>query len=448
MHRTAPSFSLAKTARRSAVTRTCGRSPLVVRAIAAPPVPGTFDQTPSQRRKQEEVEEAEGCPVFITKEGRIIKAMCADYGFRSGSGRLYQEHYGEVPKNVGELARDNFSKELLQMRRAFRYGTPVDPHVNDGLAQQTRHRINNAIVGFFAGLDVWLEERGVLSELKPLPTKSALLTSEFQEVQAKLAQLKLPTSAVLEYEAKRVAVMGELETPWVIKLPFLALCWVLDVVYDNKPIPKFWVLEVVARIPYFSYITVLHLYESIGFWRAGAELRRIHFAEEWNEMHHLQIMESLGGDMSWFDRFLAEHAAIAYYWLILGFYFASPKLAYNFMQRVELHAADTYSAFVLENKEVLSEIAPPIVALDYYLASDLYLFDAFQTGNVDKAKPRRPKCESLLDVFENIRQDEMEHVATMKACQEATISSAYAAARGKEGARDLPPGADSPSEKP
>ena len=29
--------------------------------------------------------------------------MCADYGFRSGSGRLYQEHYGETPKGVWDL---------------------------------------------------------------------------------------------------------------------------------------------------------------------------------------------------------------------------------------------------------------------------------------------------------------------------------------------------------
>lgn len=26
-----------------------------------------------------------------------------------------------------------------------------------------------------------------------------------------------------------------------------------------------------------------------GWWRAGAELRKIHFAEEWNELHHLQV---------------------------------------------------------------------------------------------------------------------------------------------------------------
>ena len=38
---------------------------------------------------------------------------------------------------------------------------------------------------------------------------------------------------------------------------------------------RFWVLEVVARMPYFSYISMLHLYESLGWWRAGAELRKV-----------------------------------------------------------------------------------------------------------------------------------------------------------------------------
>lgn len=50
---------------------------------------------------------------------------------------------------------------------------------------------------------------------------------------------------------------------------------VLDIVYNKRPIQRFWFLEVVARMPYFSYISMLHLYESLGWWRAGAELRRV-----------------------------------------------------------------------------------------------------------------------------------------------------------------------------
>ena len=38
-------------------------------------------------------------------------------------------------------------------------------------------------------------------------------------------------------------------------------------------------------MPYFSYTTCLHLYETLGWWRTGG-LRVIHFAEEWNELHH------------------------------------------------------------------------------------------------------------------------------------------------------------------
>ncbi len=70
---------------------------------------------------------------------------------------------------------------------------------------------------------------------------------------------------------------------------YLSLCLLLDVLFKNRPIQRFWFLETVARMPYFSYISMLHLYESFGWWRAGAELRKIHFAEEWNELHHLQV---------------------------------------------------------------------------------------------------------------------------------------------------------------
>jgi ubiquinol oxidase len=81
------------------------------------------------------------------------------------------------------------------------------------------------------------------------------------------------------------------------------------------------------------------LYESLGWWRAGAELRKVHFAEEWNELHHLQIMEALGGDLRWGDRFLAEHAAVFYYWTLVVIYLISPAASYQFMEMVEVRAA-------------------------------------------------------------------------------------------------------------
>lgn len=40
---------------------------------------------------------------FTCPDGKVIKVMAMDYGFRSGAGRLYEEHYGEVPKSIFQL---------------------------------------------------------------------------------------------------------------------------------------------------------------------------------------------------------------------------------------------------------------------------------------------------------------------------------------------------------
>ena len=42
--------------------------------------------------------------------------------------------------------------------------------------------------------------------------------------------------------------------------------------YEGRPIQRFWVLESVARVPYFAYISMLHLYESLG-WQHEQEFR-------------------------------------------------------------------------------------------------------------------------------------------------------------------------------
>jgi ubiquinol oxidase len=109
------------------------------------------------------------------------------------------------------------------------------------------------------------------------------------QTRRKLQQLKLSDQEVWDGEEARKKAEGDIDAPWHIRAPFWALCVMLDLFFANRPIQRFWVLETVARIPYFAYISILHLYESLGFWRAGAELRKVHFAEEWNELHHLQV---------------------------------------------------------------------------------------------------------------------------------------------------------------
>jgi hypothetical protein len=50
----------------------------------------------------------------------------------------------------------------------------------------------------------------------------------------------------------------------------------------ERAFARFWALETIARMPYFSYLSVLHFYETLGWWRKSDYLR-IHFEETWNE---------------------------------------------------------------------------------------------------------------------------------------------------------------------
>lgn len=201
----------------------------------------------------------------------------------------------------------------------------------------------------------------------------------------------------------------------MIRLLVSVLVFVINTVYRDRPIPRFYVLETVARVPYFSYLSVLHLYETIGWWRK-ADWLKVHFAESWNELHHLLIMEDLGGNKHWVDRFLAQHVALLYYWIIVLLYLINPNGAYHFMELVEGHAYKTYNKFLKENEADLKAQPAPQIAIQYYRDGDLYLFDEFQTGT--KIESRRPSIDNLYDVFVNIRDDEQEHVKTMVACQQ------------------------------
>ncbi len=39
---------------------------------------------------------------------------------------------------------------------------------------------------------------------------------------------------------------------------------ILDYVYSDRDLQRFWVLEVIARSPYFAFLSVLHFKESLG----------------------------------------------------------------------------------------------------------------------------------------------------------------------------------------
>lgn len=135
---------------------------------------------------------------------------------------------------------------------------------------------------------------------------------------------------------------------------------IIDFLYRNHPIQRFWILETIARAPYFSFLSVLHLRESLGL--RGEDhlyLMKEHFAQTLNETEHLEYMESIGGADRWVDRLFAWHLVLVYYWIMVGYYYFDAVDAYHLNAGIELHATETYLDYLWEHPEdqKIAEIA-------------------------------------------------------------------------------------------
>lgn len=89
----------------------------------------------------------------------------------------------------------------------------------------------------------------------------------------------------------------------VIDTVYNIICAIYPVSGGKRDFARFYVLETVARVPYFAYLSVMHLRETFGERDPKlGERMRTHYAEADNELHHLLIMEALGGNSSIVDR--------------------------------------------------------------------------------------------------------------------------------------------------
>jgi len=124
----------------------------------------------------------------------------------------------------------------------------------------------------------------------------------------------------------------------------------LDFLYQGRDYQRFWVLEEIARAPYFAFLSVLHFRESLGL--RGPEhidLMIQHFEQSINETSHLEYMESKGGNTYWIDRFVAKHLVIIYYWINVIYYLIAPQAAYHLSYEIEIHAAVTYGKYLAKH---------------------------------------------------------------------------------------------------
>ena len=192
----------------------------------------------------------------------------------------------------------------------------------------------------------------------------------------------------------------------------------IDALYEGRDFARFYVLETLARVPYFAYLSVMHLRETFGDRKPGdSERMRTHYAEADNELHHLLIMESLGGNSSAVDRTLAQSMAFFYFWYVTVVYSFSEPAAYHLSELIEDHAFNTYDGFLRDHGPKLKGMPVPDIARKYYERDDPFLFDQFCTvkepDGGEFTSRSRPPLESLYDVFVNIRNDEKEHWKTL-----------------------------------
>jgi ubiquinol oxidase len=204
----------------------------------------------------------------------------------------------------------------------------------------------------------------------------------------------------------------------IIDSVYEIICFFYPVKGTERDFARFYVLETVARVPYFAYLSVMHLRETFGERHdTMSERMRTHYAEADNELHHLLIMESMGGNSNVVDRTLAQAMAFGYYWYVVLLYTFNEPAAYHLSELIEDHAYNTYNTFLNNYEKRLKGMSVPEIARKYYEKDNPFLFDLFCTV---KAKDddglystRRPELNSLYDVFVNIRDDEKEHWKTL-----------------------------------
>ena len=179
-------------------------------------------------------------------------------------------------------------------------------------------------------------------------------------------------------------------------LPSRVLFLLLDVFYGRKrTLPKFKVLELIARVPYQSweqvaYVAITHMAQRTGL------ARRIHDAvaearsQQDNEQWHLLILEELTA------RTGRRESRLHYYWLpqliAFGYYQVSwlmyvirPAWSYQLNADFEDHAEHEYMTLVAEHPEWEKEPFTSAFEADY--------------GSFD----------SLADMFRQIGHDERVH---------------------------------------
>ena len=175
----------------------------------------------------------------------------------------------------------------------------------------------------------------------------------------------------------------------------------MDLAYGGKrTLPKFIVLEVIARVPYqawehVAYIAMTHTYAAPGFARRVFDFVRESRAQQDNEQWHLLILEEMVQAKGVAEGFLLyrlapQFVAFAYYHVSWLLYVIDPRLSYELNADFEDHAEHEYMEFVRDNPAL--EAAPFSSEFEADYGAFASEADLFRRIGLDE---RHHKLESL-----------------------------------------------------
>lgn len=159
-----------------------------------------------------------------------------------------------------------------------------------------------------------------------------------------------------------------------------ALFGVMDLIYGRAgSLPKFRVLEVVARVPYIAweqvaYVAITHTHSSPSFAHDIHNEVRSYREQQDNELFHLLILEEIlqrqehedGKQLSfWRYRAFPQVLAWTYYHLSWLLYVIRPRLSYELNAQFEDHAEHEYMQFVADNPQLESTLWDSEFAEEY-----------------------------------------------------------------------------------
>ena len=208
-----------------------------------------------------------------------------------------------------------------------------------------------------------------------------------------------PFGAMEHLETDRLRVEQErtLASPRrLASLSARALFAIMDLLYGkDRTLPKFRVLELVARVPYqawenVAYVAMTHTSREPGFARRIFDKVRVSRFEQDNEQWHLLILEELVSRQPQRlgyvrHRIIPQVLAFAYYQLSWFMYAIRPTWSYRLNADFEDHAEHEYAHLVAEHPEW--EDVP---------------YDGSFTGDYGR-------YDSLADLFRQIGYDERLH---------------------------------------